>query len=60
MDESDSQCEKLDDPRISTPDGMIIDPILEYENASDSIPFNNDGEGPPPNFLNRNISEKSV
>jgi hypothetical protein len=36
-DESDSQCEKHCDPRISTLLGIMIDSSDEYENTSDSI-----------------------
>jgi hypothetical protein len=42
MDESDSQDEKHDDPRISTFRGISIDSSDEYENASDSIRVNPD------------------
>jgi hypothetical protein len=44
MDESDLQPEKQNDPRISTEDGIKIDSRLEFENAYDSIRFNDDGD----------------
>jgi hypothetical protein len=44
IDKSDSQCEKHDDPRISTEHGIKIDSSFEDENASDSIRFNDDGD----------------
>jgi hypothetical protein len=37
MDESDSQDEKQNDPRISTFRGISIDSIDENENANDPI-----------------------
>jgi hypothetical protein len=40
MDESDSQYEKHDDPRISTFREISIDSSDEDENANDSIRFN--------------------
>jgi hypothetical protein len=42
IDESDSQCEKHSDPRISTFDGITIDSSAECKNASDSIRVNRD------------------
>jgi hypothetical protein len=40
IDESDSQLEKHDDPRNSTPHGITIDRSDEDENAEDSIRVN--------------------
>jgi hypothetical protein len=44
IDESDSQDEKQDDPRISTFRGISIDRSDDFENASDSIRFNPDDD----------------
>jgi hypothetical protein len=44
IDESESQNEKHDDPRISTEHGIKIDSNFDDENADDSIRFNDDGD----------------